>query len=167
EPSEMTAVEDDVKAFEKELLESLQRAEDALARGDQRRRLIGDLRRDALEYSAMRTREVIEPSRRGEKDLALKASVEVVGLPFDRVRKTVEDLIRLNVEQSELVYHDAKSGIELDALYALVLTALALLLSAAGALVISRDLAGRIGRLAAAAREVRDGRLETRPRVEG
>lgn len=164
---EMAAIEREVEEYERGLLTALDHAEVVLGEDDPRRAAIGRVRAAYRAYAAARNQEVLAVSRRGDKEQALRAAVDVAGPLFTSARVELEALIGNNVEQSERVFATTIQGIDEARRVTLLGSAFAMALAFLAAAALSRDIAGRIAGLAGAARAVRDGKLDTRSDVGG
>jgi methyl-accepting chemotaxis protein len=167
DPARMTQLEQEVASNERDALASLDRAQAIFDPSDPRRVMIARVRDAFAVYREVRDREVYSRSRRGEKTAALAAAIDTAGPHFETLRVEVNRLIEENVRQGEAVQASARATIEEARTVSLAGTLAALLVAVAVGLVLSRNIAERLGSVAAAARKVRDGDLSQRARVPG
>lgn len=167
DPNEMGAIERDVEALEREMAADLDRAEASFEADDPRRARLAEARARYRDYAAARGQQVFAPSRRGEQAAALRASVQVVAPIFDAASRALDEVVQENLRRSEATYAEAKGGVAEARQVSLWGTITAALVSIAVGFFLSRDLASRVGSLAAASAQVAGGDVGRQIAVEG
>lgn len=164
---EMQRVEIDLANVQRELEDALTQAEQTFEETDDRRTQINAVRRDLTDFVASRNRDVFPRSREGDQAGALHATITQTGPLFEATAKQLDDLIELNITRTNAVYAAARDGILEARRVSGWATVAGLVVAVVSALLLSRSIAARIGKLAATARAVRDGDLKRRSDIGG
>lgn len=166
-PDERSRIEEQIAAYEQELLAALD-AYAALAQASGRRQsLLSELRRKYDVFAAVRTEQVYPASRADNTATALEVMSQVSGPRFTAAVTTLNELIDAHVDLGERTHEDATRALERANLLSLVGSVLAVFLAILIAALVSRNIVTRLRTVAVAARRVTTGKLDTRAEVGG
>jgi len=166
DPNEMHVVEREITGLEADMFAALGEAERTFVDRERRAR-VTRVRELYRTYADARNTQAFALSVKGEQAEALKLTVQVVGPMVDAVSTELDALVQDNVNATARNYEDAKRNVEEAARVALIASLFALLVGAAAALLIGRDIAGRIGHLTDVSRAVAGGDISRRASVTG
>lgn len=164
--ADMRAVERDVQGLEAEMLAALDDAGRTFTDRERRAR-ISRVRELYRTYADARNTQVFPLSIAGEQAAALKSTVRIVGPMLDAVATELDALVQDNVNATARSYEEARRNVDEAARVAAMASLFAIFVGAAAALVIGRDVAGRIGHLSEVSRAVAGGEVRRRANVTG